>query len=101
MGRIGDMTELELFKVSEELKDRFSMIFKHHPDMKMPDHAIEKSTPALARIINNFNRRVEDTNAYGGVSYLIDTVGYYIMLCADMQKTNEELLELLEKFNED
>lgn len=96
MSNRGDMTELELFKVAEELKDRYTYFFKKEPNISLSQRAVEESAPLMAKILNNFNKRVEDDGPRAGFSYLLDTVGYYVMLCSDMQETNRELLSLLE-----
>lgn len=97
MGNRGDMTELELFKVAEELKDRYTYFFKKQPDIGLSRKAIEDSAPLMARILNNFNARVEEDGPRAGFSYLLDTIGYYVMLCSDMNDTNLEMVKLLEE----
>jgi hypothetical protein len=94
------MDQLNLFKLGEDIKDRFTIICKNRPDLAVSHEAIDHGAGLLARVIDNFIDKNKE-NPKEGYTYLMDTLGFYIMLGADMQRTNEELLALLEEFARD
>jgi len=96
----GNMTQMDLYKVSEELKDRFNFYFDKQPDIRLSRTAIDEACPLTAKVINNYNKRVEENGVQDGIMYLIDTMAFYCMLCSDMSDTNKELLEHLKELSE-
>lgn len=92
------MDELKLFRISEGIKDRYTTIFENKKDFRCSPQAVDEAGPLVAEMILNFDKINADKGTEAAIHYLADTAGYYMILCSDIQKTNKELLDLLEEW---
>jgi len=95
---VGLMNELEIFRISEEIKDRFSTIFKDSPEFSCSPEAVGEGGNITAKVVNICNDIMKKDGARKSIMYLIDVIGYYVMLCYDIQNLNEELVNKLKEF---
>lgn len=94
------MHTLEKFQLAETIKDRFTNICKYKKDLAVSKNAIDKGAGLLAEIINNYKDKFNEEDPKAALTYLIDSLGFYIMLGIDVQTSNEELMALLTEFME-
>jgi len=92
------MNKMELYKLSETLKDRYSYIFKEKPELSLSPECLEGSAHVVAGIIDRHNKLLKDKGVHEAQTYLIDVVGYYTLLAYDIQKTNEEMLKAINEY---
>jgi hypothetical protein len=84
-------------RLADALKDRYSFIFKMKPEIALTDECLENATHIVAGIIEKCNKLTKDEELKVGHAYLLDVVGYYVLLAYDIQKTNGELLAMLKE----
>lgn len=92
------MNSMELHTLAEGIKDRYTTIFKYDEKFKCSQGAIDEAGDLIAQMISNFNELKADKGLEHAIHYLADTAGYYAILCSDIQKTNQELLDLLKEW---
>ena len=92
------MNEMELFQLTENLKDCFQNIYRIRPEIKCSDEAIERAAGLTAKILDNFNKLMEEKKTQEAWAYLMDTAMYYCVLCADIQITNENLVRMMQEY---
>ena len=76
----------------------YSFIFKEKPELSLSLEALESGAHVVAGIIDRHKTLLNDAGVQEAQTYLIDVVGYYVLLSYDIQKSNEEMLKLIEKY---
>jgi hypothetical protein len=94
------MNKMELYKLSEDIKNSWSTIFEHNPEWRVSDTAVDASAPLMAKCLNEFERLVEEEDQKRGIIYLMNTLSYYILIGQEMKLVNEKMAEYIKELEE-
>lgn len=91
------MNTLEKFKFTEGIKDRYTTMFAQVPEAACSMDGIDKSADLVVQTIEHFEDIKETQGLESALHYLVDVLGYYVILCNDVLVHNQELVELLKQ----
>lgn len=91
------MNTLEKFKMGEDIKDRYTTMFANDPEFACLSISIDKSSELLVKTIEQFENIKNEQGIKTSIYYLVDVLGYYMMLCNDVLIQNQELIDLLKQ----
>lgn len=95
------MDKLTKLLLLEGIKDRFTTWSDKDPDFSFPKESIEKGCEAMVEVLESFDTIHKEESLNKAIHYLIDTVGFYTILCIELTDTNSKLLGLLKNYNPD
>ena len=94
------MNTLEKFKMGEDIKDRYATMFMNEPGFACLSTSIDKSSELLVKTIEQFENIKKEQGLKTSIYYLMDVLGYYMMLCNDVLTQNQELIDLLKQIGD-
>ena len=86
--------------MGEDIKDRYTTMFVNAPEFACLSTSIDKSSELLVKTIEQFENIKKEQGLKTSIYYLIDVLGYYMMLCNDVLTQNQELIDLLKQKGE-
>jgi len=92
------MNEMKKFRLLETIKDRYTSMAKASPTLEYDADSIEKMAPILTDVIGHFEDIRKKQDDSGGITYLMDCVGFYMLLFEESQKLNNQLLSQMEEW---
>lgn len=95
------MDKLTKLLLLEGIKDRFTAWSDKDPDFEFSKEAIEKGCEAMVDLLDSFDKIHKEESLNKAIHYLIDSLGFYTILCIELTDTNNKLLELLKQYNPD
>jgi len=95
------VSSMKSYQTEQNIKDRYSYIFKEKPEISCSQESLDSCAHIIAGIIENHQEIIEKTSVHDAQMYFIDVVGFYVLLCYDIQKTNERMLEIMEEHGVD
>ena len=95
------MNKMELYKLTEDIKNSWSTIFEQNPEWRVTDRAVDQSAPLMAKCLHNFEEMVDEHGIKRGIVYLMNTLSYYILLNTETQLLNEDMVEHIKKLTGD